>query len=140
MAWVSPAAHLAGDGVGGKGDFLLGLIGQSEDGFGVAAQDDALLGELDTLAVALVQKVSQLVFQSGQLARERRLGDMQRLGRRRDGSLADDGDEIAERSQFHGSPFDSPVRATLFSAWSVSFDRQGRVARTCLSSIYKITI
>lgn len=63
--------------MGGKGDLLLGFVGQSEDGFGVAAQDDALLGELDALAVALVQKVPQLVFQGGQLARERRLGDVQ---------------------------------------------------------------
>ena len=61
----------------GRRDLLLGLVGQSEDGLGVAAQDDALLGELDALAVALVQKVPQLVFQSGQLARERRLGDVQ---------------------------------------------------------------
>ena len=63
--------------MGGKGDLLLGLASQSEDGLGVAAQDDALLGELDAFAVALIQKVPQLVFQSGQLARERRLGDVQ---------------------------------------------------------------
>ena len=63
--------------MGGKGDLLLGLVSQSEDGLGVAAQDDALLGELDAFAVALIQKVPQLVFQSGQLARERRLGDVQ---------------------------------------------------------------
>ena len=63
--------------MGGKGDLLLGLVSQSEDGLGVAAQDDALLGELDAFAVAQVQKVPQLVFQSGQLARERRLGDVQ---------------------------------------------------------------
>jgi len=63
--------------MGGKGDLLLGLVSQSEDGLGVAAQDDALLGELDAFAVALVQKVPQLVFQGGQLARERRLGDVQ---------------------------------------------------------------
>lgn len=69
--------HLTGDGMGGKGDLLLGLVSQSEDGLGVAAQDDALLGELDAFAVALIQKVPQLVFQSGQLARERRLGDVQ---------------------------------------------------------------
>lgn len=69
--------NLTGDGMGGKGDLLLGLVSQSEDGLGVAAQDDALLGELDAFAVALIQKVPQLVFQSGQLARERRLGDVQ---------------------------------------------------------------
>ncbi len=44
----------------------------------------------------------------------------QRLGRRGDGALADDGDEIAERSQFHGSPFDSPACSDVVSPTSIA--------------------
>ena len=58
LGFPSGDVHLAGDGMGGQGDFLLGLVGQGEDGLSIAAQDDALLGEFYALGAAPVKRMA----------------------------------------------------------------------------------
>ena len=80
---------------------LLGLARQLHDGLRVAAQDGSLIGQLDALGAARVQLAPELLLERRQLARERRLGDVQGFRRVRDVALARDGQEVLQGPQFH---------------------------------------
>ena len=58
----------------------------------------------DAAAAALEQLASELALETGNLARERRLRDVQLLGGARHGPALADGEVVAKRPELHGFP------------------------------------
>ena len=81
-----------------------GLVCQPHDLLGAASQVEALLGWTHAAAAALEQLASELALEAGDLARERRLRDVQLLGGARHGPALADGEVVAKGPELHGLP------------------------------------
>jgi len=85
------------DPLGHRGQ--LGGLGQQLAGMRV--EEAAGLGELERPAAALEQQHPQVILQLLDLPGQRRLGDVQALGRAREVQLLGDGNEVTQVTQFH---------------------------------------
>ena len=93
------AADLAARGAAGAD---LGMLGLGQDRLGVDQERAAGVGQADAARMAHEQRRVDLALERADLLAERRLLDVQLLGRAGDVALMRDGDEVAEMAQFHG--------------------------------------
>ena len=68
-------------------------------------EEAAGFGQLERAAAALEQQHADFLFELLNLPRERRLGDMQALGRAREVQLFSNSHEVAQVAQFHIQPY-----------------------------------
>ena len=77
------------------------LVDSREDRFGIDQKGAAGIGQADAARMAHEERRVDLAFEGAYLLRQRRLLDVEFLGRTRDMPLMGNGDEVAEMAQFH---------------------------------------
>ena len=78
-----------------------GLVREAYDLLCTSSQVESLLGGCDAAAVALEERGAELALQRGDLPGERGLRHVQRLGGARHRAVLADGEEVAQRAEFH---------------------------------------